>query len=191
LSVHRLFIALPLPAHVKDAIGRAQEELRTALPASRVRWTRHDQLHVTLKFLGNVDSQLVDELTGRVAHACARFGSIQLKARGLGMFPDPRRPRVIWVRVADRHERLRAFHRIVETASAAFTREKPEPAFIGHATLGRCTSLNRKETVALAAMAVEMEHRLFGEWQADAVEIVRSELGPGGSRHTVLAALSL
>jgi len=40
-------------------------------------------------------------------------------------------------------------------------------------------------------MAVEMEHRLFGDWQADAVEIVRSELGPGGSRHTVLAALSL
>ncbi len=191
MSVHRLFIALPLPAHVKDAIGRAQEELRSALPAARARWTRREQLHVTLKFLGNVDSQLVDELTGRMTHACARFGPLQLHARGLGMFPNPRRPRVIWARVADRHERLGALQRIVETAAAAFTSEMPEATFTGHATLGRCTSLNRKEAVALAAMAVEMEHRLFGDWQADAVEIVRSELGPGGSRHTVLAALSL
>ncbi len=191
MSVHRLFIALPLPGHVKDAVGRAQEELRAALPAARARWTRREQLHVTLKFLGNVDSQLVDDLTGTVAHACARFGPLQLSARGLGMFPNPRRPRVIWVRVADRHERLGALHRIVETASAAFTSEKREPAFTGHATLGRCTALNRKETVALATLAAGMEHRPFGEWQADAVEIIRSELGPGGSRHTVLAALSL
>jgi 2'-5' RNA ligase len=191
LSVHRLFIALPLPPHVQDAIERAQDELRSALPAPRARWTRREQLHVTLKFLGNVDSQLVDELTGTVAHACARFGPFQLNARGLGMFPNPRRPRVIWVRVADRHERLGALHRVVETASAAFTSEKPEPAFTGHATLGRCRFLNRKETVALAMLAAEMEHRAFGEWQADAVEIVRSELGPAGSRHTVLAALSL
>ena len=161
------------------------------MPAPRVRWTRREQLHVTLRFLGNVDTQLVDELTARVAHACARFGPLQLNARGLGMFPNPRRPRVIWVRVADRHERLGALHRIVETAAAAFTSEKPEPAFTGHATLGRCISLNRKETVTLATLAVEMEHRPFGEWQADAVEIVRSELGPAGSRHTVLAALSL
>lgn len=191
MSVHRLFIALPLPAHVKDAVGRAQEELRTALPAARARWTRREQLHVTLKFLGNVDSQLADQLIGTVGHACARFGPLQLSARGLGMFPNPRRPRVIWVRVADRHERLAALHRIVESASAAFTSEKPEPAFTGHATLGRCTSLNRKETVTLATLAAGMEHRTLGEWQADAVEIVRSELGPGGSRHTVLAALSL
>jgi 2'-5' RNA ligase len=191
LSVHRLFIALPLPAHVKDAIGRAQEELQATLPAARARWTRREQLHVTLKFLGNVDSQLVDDLTGTVAHACSRFGPLQLSTRGLGMFPNPRRPRVIWVRVAERDERLGALHRIVETASAAFTSEKPAPAFTGHATLGRCTFLNRKETVALATLAAEMEHRPFGEWQADAVEIVRSELGPGRSRHTVLAALSL
>jgi 2'-5' RNA ligase len=191
LSVHRLFVALPLPAHVKDAIGRAQEELRSALPAPRARWTRREQLHVTLRFLGNVDAQLAGELTGTVARACARFGPLQLSARGLGMFPNPRRPRVIWVRVADRHDRLAALHQIVETASAAFTSEKPEATFTGHATLGRCTSLNRKETIALATLAVEMEHRSFGEWEADAVEIVRSELGPGGSRHTALAALSL
>jgi RNA 2',3'-cyclic 3'-phosphodiesterase len=191
VSVHRLFIALPLPAHVKDAIGRAQEELRSALPAARARWTRREQLHVTLKFLGNVDAQLGDELTGTVARACARFGPLHLSARGLGMFPNPRRPRVIWVRVADRHERLGALHQIVESAAAAFTTETSEPAFTGHATLGRCSSLNRKETVTLATLAAEMEHREFGEWQADAVEIVQSELESGGSRHAVLAVLSL
>jgi 2'-5' RNA ligase len=191
VSVERLFIALPLPAHVKDAIGRAQEELRAALPLPGVRWTTRDHLHVTLRFLGNVDLQLVGELTGTVERSCARFGALQLSARGLGMFPNPRRPRVLWAGVADRHERLAALQRAVEAASAAFTSEKPEPVFTGHATLGRCKPLGRKETAALVTLAAEMAHRRFGEWQADAVQIVRSELGPDGSRHTVLAAVSL
>jgi RNA 2',3'-cyclic 3'-phosphodiesterase len=176
---------------VKDAIERAQGELRSVLPLQGVRWTKRDQLHVTLRFLGNVDSQLVDELTATVQRACARFGALELNARGLGMFPNPRRPRVIWVRVADRHERLAALQRVVEAAAVTFTSEKPEPVFTGHATLGRLKALSRKETVALATLAAEMEHRSFGQWQADAVEIIRSELGRNGSLHTVLAAVSL
>ena len=191
MSVHRLFIALPIPTHATDAIGRAQEELRSALPAPAVRWTRREQLHVTLKFLGNVDAERGDELTGTIWRACARFGPLQLTARGLGMFPNLRRPRVIWVRVADRDERLGTLHQLVDSASAPFTTERPEPSFTGHATLGRCTSLNRKETLTLARLAAEMEHRVFGEWRADAVEIVRSELGRGGSHHAVVAAVPL
>jgi 2'-5' RNA ligase len=191
VRVDRLFIALPLPPHVKDAIGRAQEELRAALPMSGVRWTTRDHLHVTLRFLGTVDSQLVDELTGTVERSCARFGALQLNARGLGMFPNTRRPRVIWAGVTDRYERLAALQRAVEAASAAFTSQKPEPVFTGHATLGRCKPLSRKETAALATLAAEMAHRRFGEWQADAVQIVRSELASDGSHHTVLAAVSL
>jgi 2'-5' RNA ligase len=191
VSVNRLFIALPIPAHVKEAIGLAQEDLRSKLPAPRVRWTRRDQLHVTLKFLGNVNAHSGGDLIAAVERACGEFGALQLSARGIGMFPNPRRPRVIWVGVGDRHQRLGTLHQIVESATTAFTNEKSEPAFTGHATVGRCTPLNRKETVTLARLAAEMEHRVFGEWHADSVEIVRSELGPGGSRHTVLAAVSL
>jgi 2'-5' RNA ligase len=190
-ETHRIFIAVPIPEPVKDALERVQAELRRALAPRSVRWSRRDQLHVTLRFLGNVESQQVDELIRSVRHACEAFGVLQLRAFRIGMFPSPNRPRVLWTGVADQGHRLAALQRRVEEASAAFTHEKPEPAFVGHVTLGRCKAITRRDASTLGALAVSMERRSFGDWAADRVEIIRSELGAGGSRHTTLAAAIL
>jgi 2'-5' RNA ligase len=190
-ETYRVFIAISLPEHVKDEIERAQEELRDALPRGSVRWTKRGQWHLTLKFLGEVESQRLESLVNSVRRACEEFGVLQLRARRIGFFPDARHPHVVWTRVHDGRERLPLLQRAVETATAGFTSEEPEGTFSGHVTLGRCTTIKRPLAEILSKLAEAMENRFFGEWTADRIEVIRSELASGGSRYTTLAAVPL
>lgn len=191
MIAYRLFIAVRPSERVKDDILKAQAELRTAVPEGAVTWTRREQLHVTLKFLGNVDAGRIDDLIRAAEHACDAFSPLALAAAGIGMFPNARRPRVIWTSVLERRDRLSALQQAVERAAGPFTREPAERRFTGHVTLGRCKAIDRRGAAALGALAQGMENRSFGEWIADSIEIVRSEPGSGGSRYTTLAAAGL
>ena len=186
-----MFIAVSLPEPVKDAISLAQNEFREALTLKSVRWTKREQLHVTLRFLGEVASHRVEALVGRARRAGERSGVLELRAAGIGMFPHSRRPRVLWTHVHERRERLSVLQRSVQEATADFTTERPERTFTGHVTLGRCKTITRAQAETLTRLARAMENRAFGEWMADRIEIVRSELGPGGSRYTTLAEVPL
>jgi RNA 2',3'-cyclic 3'-phosphodiesterase len=187
----RLFIAVSLPEPVKDEIESAQEELRGALSRDGVRWTKRVQFHLTLKFLGDVEPLRVDALTNALRLACQGFGVLSLRAGRIGVFPDLRRPRLIWVGVDDARERLPLLQRAVETAAAGFASGRPEGTFTGHVTLGRWKTIKRPQIDRLAKLAKAMENRQFGEWTADTVDLVRSESGPGGSRYTTLSAIPL
>jgi RNA 2',3'-cyclic 3'-phosphodiesterase len=190
-ETYRVFIAIPLPEQVKDEIERAQEELRGALPEECIRWTKRWQFHLTLKFLGDVESQRLEALMNSVGRACEGFGVLQLRAGRIGFFPDLRHPRVVWTRVHDGRQRLPVLQRAVETATAGFTSEEPEGTFTGHVTLGRCKTIKGSQADILAKLAKAMEGRFFGEWTADRIDIIRSELASGGSRYTTLAAVPL
>ena len=185
----RVFIAVPLPEPVKHSISVAQSKLRDALPSKSVRWTKREQLHVTLCFLGKVDSQRVEALIVSARRAAAQSGLLELRAGGIGMFPHRRRPHVLWTHVHERRDRLSGLQRRVAEATADFTNERPEKTFTGHVTLGRCHALTRAQAAMLAGLADAMDNRAFGEWTADRIEVVRSELGPGGSRYTTLAEI--
>jgi 2'-5' RNA ligase len=186
-----VFIAVPVPEPVKDSIVVAQNELRDALPPKAIRWTKREQLHVTLRFLGEVESDRVDALILCTRRACERTGALDLRAGGIGMFPHSRRPRVLWTHAHERRERLTVLQRSVEDATAEFTSERAEKTFTGHVTLGRCHAITRAQAALLTRLARAMESRAFGEWTADRIDIVRSELGPGGSHYTTLAEVPL
>jgi len=188
---YRLFIAIALPEPVKQAIERTQNELRTELPAKSVRWTRREQFHLTMRFLGSVDVQDVDRLNEAVRRACAGSGVLQLRAAGIGVFPGVRRPRVVWAGVDDRGGRLAALQQSIEAASAAFTDEPPQEKFSGHITLARCRDISRTDATRLATLLDKLANRSFGEWSANAVEIIRSETLPGGSRYTTFSEIAL
>jgi len=188
---YRLFIAIALPEPVKQAIERTQNELRTELPATSIRWTRREQFHLTMRFLGSVDVQDVDRLNEAVRRACAGSGVLQLRAAGIGVFPGVRRPRVVWAGVDDRGGRLAALQRSIEAASAAFTDEPPQEKFSGHITLARCRDISRTDASRLATLVDKLANRSFGEWSANAVEIIRSETLPGGSRYTMFSEIAL
>jgi RNA 2',3'-cyclic 3'-phosphodiesterase len=190
-EIYRVFIAITLPDPVKDAIEQAQGQLRAALPGTCVRWARRDQLHLTLKFLGNVEVPRLDALTASIRSACAGFGALQLRAGQIGFFPDARHPRVVWTGVRDEQDRLPSLQRVVETAAAEFTSQAPAPTFTGHVTLGRCRAITRSQADVLSTSAKAMEDRMFGEWAADRLDLIRSLLSRTGSRYVTLAALPL
>lgn len=190
-GVLRLFVAISLPEAVKDKIEKAQRELRDAFPGKLVRWTRREQFHLTLKFLGNVAESRVDELSAALREACLGFAAMRLRGERVGFFPDMRYPRVVWVGVRDDKDALSMLQSAIEAATRDFTDERPEKKFAGHVTLGRIQRINRPQAEALAKLAGGMSERFFGEWVGDKIELIRSELLTGGSRYTILAAVPL
>ena len=186
---YRLFIALPVPQWVKQEIQLVQTRLRRELPEGCASWTRPEQWHLTLKFLGNVDTARVGALTDAVRVACERFTPLRLRAERVGCFPDLRKPRVVWVGVHDDENQLAGLAKAVEDAAAGFTAEKRQGGFTGHITVARMKNFKRPEAGILAGLAREMAERVLGEWTADAVELMRSELASDGAKHTCLARL--
>jgi RNA 2',3'-cyclic 3'-phosphodiesterase len=187
---YRLFVAIALPDAVRHAIEKAQHELRVALPSS-IRWTRAEQFHLTMRFLGSVEATELDRLNDAIRHACSRSGALELRAAGIGVFPGPRRPRVVWAGVEDREGRLMTLQRSIETATQAFTNEPRQEKFTGHITLARCREINRGDAAKLNSLVEAMATRSFGTWTARHADVIRSQPTSQGSRYTTLAEISL
>jgi RNA 2',3'-cyclic 3'-phosphodiesterase len=187
----RLFIAVTVPEDVKSAIEEAQATLREALPKEAVRWTRREQFHLTLKFLGSVEAERVTGLTDALHKACQGFPPLELRAEQIGCFPNLRRPRVVWAGVQDRQQQLPELQRAIEAAVKDYTAEAPEERFTGHITLGRIKDLRRQEAETLAGLVSSLAARFFGAWTSDKVELIRSQLSSEGARYTSLAAIPL
>jgi 2'-5' RNA ligase len=187
----RLFVAILLPTAVKERIKDAQNHLRRAVPKARIGWTRGEQFHLTLKFLGDVEASRVDALKADLGAVAGGFGPLRLRAEGIGFFPSARRPRVVWAGVRDETDQLLRLQSAVETVCAPFSGEPAEGVFTGHVTLGRIKDANRSEGEALVRTIGGMAGLLFGEWTADYIGLMRSELLADGAQHSLLASVHL
>src|SRR6266568_1048393 len=187
----RLFVALMIPEEVKTEMERVQVELGRGLAAGRVRWARRGQFHLTLRFLGNVEAQRVGQLIEAVRGACQGFPALLLRAQGVDFFPDLRFPRVIWIGVRDEQDGLERLQLTVQNSARDFTTQEPEERFTGHVTLGRVKGIKREETKTVTKLAATLASRSFGQWTADKLQIMRSELSSEAAHHTVLATLLL
>ena len=187
----RRFVALAVPDDVKAKLEAAPADLRRALPDRNVLWARREQFHLTLRFLGDVEATRAEALAEAIRAACAGFGALHLRAEQIGCFPDRGYPRVVWVGVRDEAERLPRLQQVVEAASAGFTGEPKEQRFTGHLTLARIKGIKRPEAEALNKAAAGTADRVFGQWTAYQIELMRSELLPQGARHSSLASISL
>jgi 2'-5' RNA ligase len=180
----RLFVALPLPDEVRAALAHAQARLqRAGLP---LRLARAEGLHVTLAFLGEVSEDRVDEL-GAIIDAAARPGRpFRLGVGGLGCFPTPHRPRVVWQGLRGEVDRAAA----LQSRLAAGLRQAEfvldDRPFAPHITLGR--SVGAWSAAALQSLAALLANQPpdGGDWLVDGIDLMRSELRRDGSRYTTL-----
>ena len=185
----RLFVALEIPAGVRENLAALVRELRAIAPQAR--WIRAENLHVTLKFIGEVPPSKLDAI--RTALASVRGPRpVTLEFRGLGFFPDEKRPRIFWADIAAGPE---------ETALARLARaigDSLEPLgiapeqrnFSGHLTLARFPQ-GPGNIETLRAAARERAALSFGRHTAREFCLFESELQPGGSKYTRLAAFPL
>lgn len=177
-------MAVLLPDDVRRRLAAEIERLRSH--ADDVTWVAPANLHVTLKFLGRVDEARVPPLIEALGAIAAGRRALDLAVRGLGAFPTPTRPRVVWAGLAEAPD-LGALADAVDAACGAlgFTRE-PRP-FSAHVTLGRVREPRRRPQLAEALVrSVD-----FGRVRIERLSLMRSEPSPGGARYTELAALPL
>ena len=187
----RSFIAISIPEPVRDEIIHVQRELQPLAPQGAARWTRPDQFHLTLRFLGDVPAAGLGKLKESVNAVCRSARPLALRAEGIGFFPNPHSPRVVWVGIDDQAGLLVDLQKRIEIVVRPFIAEPGAEHFAGHATLGRLKNLKPPDARKLAAHAQTVKDRTFGEWTADKIEIIRSELSQAGARHTTLATFRL
>lgn len=187
----RLFVAITVPDAVREEMLRVQRELQPLAPRGEVRWTKPEQFHLTLRFLGDVSSDRVAGLQESLRTACSGAMPLHLYAQGVGFFPSARSPRVIWIGIADSENRLADFQRKIEDAIQAFSAGPGGERFAGHVTLGRFKQSKWLDINSLTAHVDTMKNSSFGDWTVQEIEIIRSELLATGSRYTRLAAIRL
>lgn len=187
----RLFVAIALPEELRSALGSLQSELAELLPRRSTAWPRPENLHLTLRFLGNVEPSVVSQLKDRLREELAGFGEMQLVCERLGCFPNARFPRVVWIRVHNAEGALTRLYQRVEAAVGRHAEKPSEKHFVGHVTIARPKQITQAEAKRLAQFVSEAEARAFGAWTCREVELIQSELSPGGSRYTTLAKVGL
>src|SRR5262245_61664854 len=160
----RLFVALTIPDAIKARLAELQANLRSRLPAASASWPRAENLHLTLRFLGNVARDRIDTLRIALDEVARNTVPIALAAEDVGCFPNVRRPRVLWAGVRAEGGQLENLHRRVADATASFTREPAEGNFVGHVTLARFKQIRRPETEVIARFLRAAGGRRFGAW---------------------------
>lgn len=181
----RAFAAVAIPAALREALAALQAECRRlGLPA---RWVRPEGIHLTLKFLG--ETPRLAAAAESLAEAGAGVPGFRLRAEGLGVFPDPRRARVLWVGVADDSGRLATLVQRLEAAFAQRGFPHERRPFRAHLTIGRFAGSCPSETLAEAL--ARHRGRALGEIPVEALVLFESELRPEGARYREIARVAL
>jgi 2'-5' RNA ligase len=171
----RLFIAVNLPAALRDAIYADAESLRAATTA--IRWVSPAALHVTLKFLGEQDESLVTPLRDALESVASSHAAISASTTDVGAFPNFRRPRVVWVGMTGERA-LQSLASDIDRVLAPLGMAREARAFQAHLTLGRVKGeLAPAQATTLAAAAKSV--RGSRELAVQTVDLMQSELGPG------------
>jgi RNA 2',3'-cyclic 3'-phosphodiesterase len=187
----RSFIAVELPEEAKKGLARLRRELEKD-EHRFVKWVDTGGIHLTLKFLGNIPSKRVTEITGAMEKAAQGISPFRLEISGLGAFPSPRQARVFWVGVGGEVDKLSGLQKSIDSALAALGFAKEERPFVPHLTLAR-----------IREGASPSERRSFGELvgsttfedkypvAVEAVRLMRSQLTPAGAIYNCLSVVKL
>lgn len=177
----RTFIALELPEELKKSLGRLQAKFRER--TGGVKWVRPENMHLTLKFLGDIKAEMVTPVAGALAKLCAGRAPLCFDAAGLGAFPNSRNPKVLWAGM-EADDSLSSFHGELEAALADLGFSREDRPFAPHVTLGRLRDgLARKD---VAGLIEEHCAERFGRFAADRITFFKSELKPSGPVYEAL-----
>ena len=173
----RAFIAIDLPENIRSSLGEAQEILKAF--GFRAKWVPPQNIHLTLKFLGNIDSDYIDKITVAMTSTAENFNSVFLSAREIGVFPNIRRPRIIWAGLNGQLEILKNLQQSLDGHLAGLGFVEETRAFKGHLTLGRV-----KGKIASARMKTAID-KLKGfeteSFEINEIILFKSELRPTGA----------
>ena len=187
----RAFIAIELPSELKSGLLQLQTELKLS-GYTFVKWVATEGIHLTLKFLGNIPSLKIDEITGAMVNAIEGISPFQLETAELGVFPNLKRPNVFWVGIAGDLDKLALLQKRIDNVleQKGFPREKR--TFNPHLTLARiredASPQNRQDFGKLVAKkSFTVKYQL----KVNVISLMRSQLLPGGAMYHRLSEVTL
>jgi 2'-5' RNA ligase len=183
----RAFIAIIPPSALQQTIA----EIRQVFPHLSLpwRWIPPDHIHLTLRFLGNVPDESVISLLQAIEQASQGQTAFPLRARMLGCFPHPARPRVLWVGLDDPSQALERLNERLRTALLPLGFPPENRPFHPHLTLARVQ--NKSPLDQPLAVLQTYQNRDFGEFLVTHIHLVKSQLQRGGSLYTILRSVTL
>ena len=180
----RVFVAIELPASTRQRLKDHIDRLRHALPDARASWSREENLHLTIKFLGDMPVSQIEILSQATKRAASRALPFEIIVKGCGAFPPRGQPRVLWIGIEDPSEQLGKLHQALEDecAQAGFAREVR--SFHPHLTIARLRKPHGSRQLAIKHEKIGFEAETV---LVSALTVFRSELRSEGSRQTVIS----
>jgi 2'-5' RNA ligase len=184
LPAYRTFIAIEIPGDLRTRITQHIARLRSEYPDVRASWTRTENLHLTLKFLGNVSLDRIGGITTATEAAARSATEFKVSIGGVGIFPPAGRPNVLWIGIADASGRLSDLYDALEDhcAETGFPREAR--AYHPHLTIARLRNKGGSRALAESHRQIGFPSQTF---TVSELVVFRSELLSEGSKHTALS----
>lgn len=180
----RVFCAFELPPDLRERLRDRIGRLREAFPDVAASWTRVENIHLTLKFFGNVEVDRIRLISEAATQAVKDFSSFRVGVRTAGVFPKPRRPQVLWIGLDDPPGKLSKLHQRFEEECGRAGFEREDRVYRPHLTIARIRRPEGAPRLAETHLQIEFEP---GEIEVKELIVFRSELGSGGSKYTAIS----
>ena len=183
----RTFIAINLDDSIKEAIEKSAAPLRDL--KAKIKWVEKENLHLTLRFLGEVRPEIIPDIDRAVKRSCRGVAPFEMALKGMGCFPENRAPRIVWVAVENGVEKVRALAESLKKELSGLPVKSEERAFKAHITIAR---IKRMADVAAFRSEIKKRKELFlGSHTITSVELMESTLSASGPHYSVIGEATL
>lgn len=187
----RAFIAIELPAELRQELTRLQAELKVD-NRLRIKWVNPNGIHLTLKFLGNIPISDTDRITQAMTDTARLITPFYLKTETLGAFPNLKRAQVVWVGLGGETDKLKQLQQLIETnlTQLGFTAEQRQ--FKPHLTLARLGSeVSPAERQHLGEFIASTRFDMGERMKVDSINLIRSQLTREGAVYSRISSAEL
>lgn len=182
----RSFVAINLPSQVKERIDLVQKEWGALGP--RVRWVAPENVHITLKFLGDVAEERVASIGDALGRVAAQVPPFDFTVTLFGVFPDLRYPRIVWLGIGEGADRVAALQLAVEAEMERLGLAPEKRAFRPHVTVGRMKSPRGR---SILAELLQTDTRIDEQVEVSEIFLMKSQLRPTGPIYSILRTVGL
>jgi 2'-5' RNA ligase len=191
MGLLRAFIAIELSRQIQDSIEKQTARLRQTLGGEIIRWVPTQNMHLTLKFLGDIATSHIEFLKQLIIQESDSHQQFDVQIGGLGSFPTSRRPRVLWVGLHAPTD-LASLQKSIEAGTLRLGYEQEDRAFSPHLTLGRVhQNLNPAEMQKIRAALDTIQLGNIGTTRVDSIHLIQSDRHPSGPIYTKLFSAPL
>ena len=184
----RVFIAIDLDKITKEKLNKAQNILRDC--SLNIKWVSQDQFHITLKFLGDITVDKIEEVKKALEDVQSKISPFNITINGLGAFPNKEYPKIIWAGLSENSEKVTSLHQIIEEKLTNLGFEEERHSYKPHITLGRIRD-QEKNYELISDKIREFPFRISHQQIVNKITVLKSELTSQGPIYSTIAEFKL